>query len=181
MASIEGKVVIGPKEFRTSRLMEDGTQVNFRPIHPTDEPAMRDLFYALSQETMYYRFMSQSKHVPQHEIQNFVFIDHRTDVAIVATLPEAHGDDILAIGRYYLDEKSNMAEVAFVVRDDWQNRGIGSSLLQHLTNIARRNGIRGFTAEVLRGNVAMQRVFHKSNLNVSSQPAEDVYSFTMLF
>jgi len=181
MASIEGKVVIGPAKFRTTRLLEDGTQINFRPIHPTDEPAMRDLFYALSKETIYYRFMSRSKHVPHKEIQEFVFIDHRTDVAIVATLPEAHGDDILAIGRYYLDEKTNMAEVAFVVHDDWQNRGIGSFLLQHLTNIARRNGIRGFSAEVLRDNSAMQRVFQKSNLNVSSQPAEDVYSYTLLF
>ena len=102
-------------------------------------------------------------------------------MAIVATLPEAHGDDILAIGRYYLDEKTNMAEVAFVVHDDWQNHGIGSSLLQHLTNIARRNGIRGFTAEVLRANRAMQRVFQKSNLNISSQPTEDVISYTLLF
>jgi acyl-CoA hydrolase/N-acetylglutamate synthase-like GNAT family acetyltransferase len=181
MAEVEGKVVIGPARFRTTRVLDDGTQIYFRPIHPTDEPAMRDLFYALSQETIYYRFMSRPKHIPHKEIQDFIFIDHRTDVAIVATIPEAHGDDIIAIGRYYLDDKSNMAEVAFVVRDDWQNHGIGSFLLQHLTNIARRNGIRGFTAEVLRANRAMQRVFQKSNLNISSQPADDVISFTLLF
>ena len=181
MASIEGKVVIGPAKFRTTRLLEDGTQLNLRPIHPTDEPGMRDLFHALSQETIYYRFMSRSKHIPHKEIQDFVFIDHRTDVAIVVTLPEAHGEDIIAIGRFYLDEKSNMAEVAFVVRDDWQNHGIGLLLLQHLTNIARRNGVRGFTAEVLRANNAMQRVFQKSNLNLSSKPAEDVISYTLLF
>jgi len=181
MASVEGKVVIGPRRFRTTRLLEDGTQINFRPIHPTDEPAMRDLFYALSQETIYYRFMSRPKHIPQKEIQDFVFIDHRTDVAIVATMPEAHGEDIIAIGRFYLDKKTNMAEVAFVVRDDWQNHGIGLFLLQHLTNIARRNGVRGFTAEVLRANHAMQRVFQKSNLNISSKPAEDAISYTLLF
>jgi GNAT superfamily N-acetyltransferase/acyl CoA:acetate/3-ketoacid CoA transferase beta subunit len=181
MAGYEGKVVIGPQRFRTTRLLEDGTQIHFRPIHPTDEPAMRDLFYALSQETIYYRFMSRPKHIPHKEIHDFIFIDHRTDVAIVATMPEAYGDDIIAIGRYYLDETSNMAEVAFTVRDDWQNRGIGSFLLQHLTNIARRNGIRGFTAEVLRTNQAMQRVFQKSNLNISSRPTEDVISFELLF
>jgi acyl-CoA hydrolase/GNAT superfamily N-acetyltransferase len=181
MASIEGKVVIGPAKFRTTHLLENGTQINFRPIHPTDEPAMRDLFHALSKETIYYRFMSRPKQIPQKEIQDFVFIDHRTDVAIVATMPEAHGDDIIAIGRFYLDKKTNMAEVAFVVHDDWQNHGIGQFLLQHLTNIARRNGVRGFTAEVLRANRAMQRVFQKSNLNISSEPAEDVISYTLLF
>ncbi len=181
VADIGGKVVIGPKHFRTSRLLDDGTQITFRPIHPTDQPAMRDLFYALSQETIYYRFMSRPKHIPRKEFQDFIFIDHRTDVAIVATIPEAHGDDIIAIGRYYLDEKQNMAEVAFVVRDDWQTRGIGSFLLQHLAMIARQNGIRGFTAEVLRENRAMQRVFQKSNFNITSEPHQDVYSFQILF
>ena len=102
-------------------------------------------------------------------------------MAIVATIPEAHGEDIIAIGRYYLDAKQNMAEVAFVVRDNWQNRGIGSSLLQHLATIARQNGIRGFTAEVLRENRAMQRVFQKSNFSVTSEPNQDVFSFQILF
>jgi GNAT superfamily N-acetyltransferase/acyl CoA:acetate/3-ketoacid CoA transferase beta subunit len=180
-AKVEGKLVIGPAELHTTRLLEDGTQVTFRPIHPTDEPLMLELFYALSRETIYYRFMSRSKQVPRSEIQNFVFIDHRTDVAIVCTVPEAHGEDIIAIGRYYLDEKSNMAEVAFVVRDDWQNKGIGTFLMKYLTQIAKRNGIRGFAAEVLRDNRAMQRVFHKSDYKVTSAPHDDVYSFVIEF
>jgi len=180
-ARVEGKLVVGPTELRTTRLLGDGTQVTFRPIHPTDEPRITDLFYALSQETIYYRYMSRSKTVPRSEIQDFVFIDHRSELAIVCTVPEAHGEDIIAVGRYYLDEKSNMAEVAFVVRDDWQNKGIGTELLRYLTQIAIRNGIRGFTAEVLRANRAMQRVFHKVDYKVTSQPQDDVYSFVIEF
>ena len=180
-ARVEGKLVIGPPELRTSRILGDGTQVTFRPIHPTDEPALTDLIYALSQETMYYRFMSRSKRVPRREIQNFVFIDHRSELAIVCTVPEAHGEDIIAVGRYYLDEKTNMAEVAFVVRDDWQNRGIGTQLFRYLTQVAMRNGIRGFTAEVLRDNRAMQRVLHKTSYSVNVEPHEDVYSFVIEF
>jgi acyl-CoA hydrolase/GNAT superfamily N-acetyltransferase len=180
-ARVEGKLVIGPPELRTSRILSDGTQVTFRPIHPTDEPALTDLIYALSQETMYYRFMSRSKRVPRREIQNFVFIDHRSELAIVCTVPEAHGEDIIAVGRYYLDEKTNMAEVAFVVRDDWQNRGIGTQLFRYLTQVAMRNGIRGFTAEVLRDNRAMQRVLHKTSYSVNVEPHEDVYSFVIEF
>lgn len=181
LASVEGKFVVGPSEFRTTRVLDDGTQVNFRPIHPTDIAMMVDLFHALSRETIYYRFMSKSKHVPRKEIQDFVFIDHRTDIAIVATVPEAHGDEIIAIGRYYLDQTTNMAEVAFVVHDDWQNRGIGTQLLRHLGTIAKRNGIRGFTAEVLRENRAMQRVFNKSDNKVTSTPTEDVVSYEIEF
>jgi GNAT superfamily N-acetyltransferase len=74
-----------------------------------------------------------------------------------------------------------MAEIAFVVRDEWQNRGIGSALFKHLTLIARRNGISGFTAEVLKTNRAMQKVIAKSGFDVTSMPSSDVYSFRIKF
>lgn len=180
-AAVEGKFAIGPAELRTTHLLPDGRQLNVRPIHPTDEPRMRDLFYALSQQTVYYRFMSHMRHFPRRQIQDFIFVNHRTSVAMVVTVPEAHGEDIVAIARYYLDEKTNMAEVAFTVRDDWQNNGIGTFLLNHLATIAIRNGIKGFTAEVLTGNRAMQRVFHKTPYKVSSVPSVDAYSFRVEF
>jgi len=180
-ADVEGKIVVGPPEFKTSHVLTDGTLLTFRPLHPTDEPRLTELFRDLSKETMYYRFMSQMKFVQRKTIQNFVFINHRTDIAIVATLPEAYGEEIIAIGRYYLDETSNMAEIAFVVRDEWQRKGIGTALFKHLTLIARRNGISGFTAEVLKENRAMQRVIGKSGLDVVSKPSMDVFSFRIRF
>jgi GNAT superfamily N-acetyltransferase len=181
LAAVEGEIVIGSPELRTTHVLNDGTQIHFRPIHPTDEPRMRHLFYALSEQTIYYRFMSARTHIARRELQDFVFVNHRSDIAIVGTVPEAFGEDIIAIGRYYLDEKTNFAEVAFVVRDDWQNRGIGTFLLKHLTAIAKRNGISGFTAEVLRDNRAMRKVLSKSEYRVSSTPAQDVYSFRIEF
>ena len=178
---VEGRVVIGPQELHTTFLLDDGTQLSFRPIHPTDEPRMLHLFYELSQQTIYYRFMSHLKRITRKQIQDFVYIDHRSDVAVVGTLPEAHGEDIIAIGRYYLDASTNRAEVAFVVRDDWQGRGIGRFLLSHLVKIARRNGIQGFTAEVLRENKAMLSVFNRSELKMRSRLAGNVYSYEMDF
>lgn len=181
MADKEGKILVGPKELRTTYLLNDGTQINFRPIHPTDEHRMRDLFYALSQETIYYRFMSNVKRVPRKQIQDFVYVDHRNEVAIVGTLPEAHGEQIIAIGRYYLDPRTNRAEVAFVVLDEWQGKGIGAFLCRHLMNIAKRNGISGFTAEVLRENRRMQAVFNKADCNVTSRLSEGVISYQLDF
>jgi acyl-CoA hydrolase/GNAT superfamily N-acetyltransferase len=180
-ADIEGKIVVGPKELRTTMLLTEGTQIAFRPIHPTDEPRMRSLFYELSQQTIYYRFMSDLKRIPRKQIQDFVYIDHRNDIAIVAIVPEAEGEKIIAIGRYYLDPTTNMAEVAFVVHDDWQRRGIGTFLFNHLMKIARRNGIRGFTAEVLAQNKAMQSVFDHSDCKTRSCLADGVYSYELLF
>lgn len=181
MADIEGKIHVGPKEFRTTYVTPEGIQINFRPIHPTDEPRMRDLFYKLSQQTIYYRFMSFTKIIPRKQIQDFVYIDHRNDVTIVGTLQEAYGEEVVAVGSYYLDPKTNLAEVAFVVADQWQNQGIGTFLLQYLIRIARRNGIRGFTAEVLAENKAMQAVFNKSNCRIHTQFTGNVVSYRLEF
>lgn len=181
MADVEGRILVGPQELRTSMLLDDGTQVTVRPIHPTDEPRMKDLFYDLSQQTIYYRFMSHQKRFPQKQIQNFVYIDHRNEVSFVATVPAAYGDEIIATGGYFLDPTTNRAEVAFVVRDTWQGRGIGSFLMRYLITVAKRNGIAGFTAEVLRPNKAMQAVLHKSGSEVRSRLSGDVYHFDLDF
>lgn len=181
LAGIDGRLLMVSQEMQTTALLDDGTQVSFRPVHPTDEPLMRDLLYDLSRETLYYRFMTPGGRFAHREIQNFVYIDHRKDAAIVGTIPEAHGEEIIAVGRYYLDEKSNRAEVAFVIRDSWQNRGIGTFLFKHLVKIAKRNGIAGFTAEVLRDNRRMQAIFNHSGYSVQSRVEDDVYSYSIDF
>lgn len=181
LAEKEGKLVIGPKELRTTHLLHDGTQILFRPIHPTDEPGMRELFYELSEQSKFYRFMGHLQRVPRSQIEDFVYIDHRSEVTIVGVLEEAHGEDIIAVGSYYLDPKTNKAEVAFTVTDHWQRHGIGTFMLKHLARIARRNGIGGLTAEVLAENKGMQAVFDHSECKVSSKYRGDVYSYELDF
>jgi acyl-CoA hydrolase/RimJ/RimL family protein N-acetyltransferase len=181
MQTVEGKVRVGPPDHKTALVLDDGTLINFRTIKFTDLRLIKDLIYALSQETIYYRFMREMKKVPHRQIQDFVYIDHRTDVAIVGTLPEAYGEEIIAVGRYYLIPKTNKAEVAFVVRDEWQNKGIGAFLLRYLTTIARRNGLSGFRAEVLRENRAMQAVLQKSGCKITSSSEDGVYTFDIDF
>jgi acyl-CoA hydrolase/GNAT superfamily N-acetyltransferase len=181
MTKVEGRFVVASQEMETTMLLDDGMLVSFRPVHPTDEHSMRDLLYTLSQETVYYRFMTHKSKFSHQQVQNFVYIDHRQDVAIVGTVPEAHGEDIVAVGRYYLDPKSNRAEVAFVIRDDWQNHGIGTFLFNHLVSLAKRSGIAGFTAEVLRDNRRMHNIFNHCGFRVMSSLEEDVYSFQIDF
>ncbi len=181
LADFSNKIVIGPKELRSTFLLKDGTQLTVRAVHPTDEPRVRELFYKLSQQSLYTRFMSRMKWVPRKQVQEFVFIDHRNEVGIVATVPEADGEEIIAMGGYYLDPKTNHAEVAFVVGDDWQHRHIGGFLMKHLINVARRNGIAGFTAEVLEENRAMHSVFQNCGLKIHAQVTDGVYSYEMSF
>lgn len=180
-ARIEGKIAVGPPDFRSTFIIDDGTTINFRSIRPTDESRFRDLFYALSQATVYYRFMSHMTKLSRKQTQDFVYIDHRTELAIVGTVPESHGEEIVAIGRYYLDQTTNYAEVAFVVRDTWQNKGIGAHMLAKMCTIAKRHGIRGFTAEVLRENRPMQAVLNGAPCQVKSELREGIYSYHMDF
>lgn len=142
---------------------------------------MRDLFYKLSDASKFYRFMGHVKRVPRSQIEDFVYVDHRGEVCVVGVLPSASGDEIIAVGNYYLDPKTNKAEVAFTVADHWQRRGIGSFMLKHLTRMARRSGISGFTAEVMTENKGMQTVFNRSGLKVKSQYRGDVFSYEMDF
>jgi GNAT superfamily N-acetyltransferase len=181
MADVEGRLFVGPEEVRTTTVLDDGTLIRFRAMGPTDEPATRDLFYSLSRETLYYRYMSNLERISRKELRNYVYIDHRNQVAIVGTLPEAHGEEIIAIGGYYLDQKTNRAEVAFIVRDDWQGRGIGTFIMKHLTGIAKRNGIAGFTAEVLAGNKPMQAVLDHSNMKVRRSHGDGVFHYELDF
>ena len=115
------------------------------------------------------------------QLNDLVYIDHRDEVVIVGTLEEAHGEEIIAMGGYYLDPKTNRAEVAFLVHDNWQRRGIGTFLFRQLTNIARSYGIAGFTAETLPQNKAMQNVFNRCGLKLSSSIEDGVYVYSMDF
>ncbi|MBN1832102.1 MAG: GNAT family N-acetyltransferase [Deltaproteobacteria bacterium] len=176
LAEVEGKLLVQSKELTTTMLLDDGTKVKFRPIHPTDMTKMRDLLYRLSEGTVYYRFGWNIKEFTQKQIQNFVYVDHRKEVAIVGTVPGAAEEEIIALSGYYLDEKTNRAEVALVVLDEWQNRGIGTFMLKYLTQIAQKNGIRGFTAEIHVTNRKMQTVMHKSSGTVESTLDGPVFS-----
>jgi len=176
LADVEGKLLVQPKELTTTMLLNDGTKVKFRPIHPTDMTKMRDLLYKLSEGTVYYRFGWNIKKFSQKQIQNFVYVDHRKEVAIVGTVPGAAEEEIIALSGYYLDEKTNRAEVALVVLDEWQNRGIGTFMLKYLAQIAQKNGIRGFTAEIHVTNRKMQTVMHKLSGKVESSLDDLVFS-----
>ncbi len=150
-------------------------EVFFRPVKPTDEPMAREFFYSLSDETVYYRFFNFLKTLPHEKIQPLVNIDYREEMAIVGLIGEPGDEVIVAIGQFRNDPADNKAEAAFVIRDDFQDRGIGTHLMMKLVDIAREMGIGRFKAEVLAENRKMMHVFHKFGYTVHSRLEEDVY------
>lgn len=167
-----------PQEYETYRTFGD-SQVFFRPIRPTDEEPLKDLFYSFSQRSIYLRFMGPKIRMPHRELQSFVNIDYDTAMAIVGVVREKERLKIIAVGRYVLDKKTNDAEVAFAVHDDWQNKGIGTFLLGYLIRIAKERGIRTFSAEVLAENRPMLDVFYQSGVKVETTVEEGTYSLVL--
>ena len=164
-----------PEELERYDTLADGTEIFFRPVKPTDEESMRELLYSLSADSVHSRFFHYVQTFSTKDVQSAVTIDYKEELAIVGTVPAVAGDDIVAIGQYFLDPKTNLAEIAFIVKDEWQANGMGSFLLRYLTEIARRNGIAGFTARVLTTNKAMLAVFHNSGYNVKTTLDGDSY------
>jgi GNAT superfamily N-acetyltransferase len=142
---------------------------------------MRDLFYKLSRSIAGDSYGSDMKEIPQKQIQDIVYIDHRKEIGIVGTIPDAAEEEIIAFGGYFLNDRTNRSAVALVVKDEWQNRGIGSFMLKYMSRIARKDGIRGFTAMVNTTNGPMQAIMHKLRGKVSSVLDGDVYSMRTEF
>ncbi len=152
-------------------LLADGTTVHLRPIEPEDADAVVALHSRFSERTRYLRYFSPYPRIPERDLHRFTHVDHHDREAIVVAV----GDQLIAIGRYdRLGPGSADAEVAFVVEDAHQGRGIGSILLEHLAASAREDGLRRFVAEVLPANGAMLRVFADAGFQVARQYEDGV-------
>ena len=157
-----------PAHWEADVVASDGGVVHLRPILPTDADALVAFHDQLSVRTRYLRYFGPHPYLSPREVERFTVVDHAARVAFVAVL----GDEIVAVGRYEgtLDPDGRItgpAEIAFVVRDDHQGRGLGSILLEHLAAAARERGVARFEAEVLAENNQMVRVFRDAGYQVS--------------
>ncbi|MGC8719595.1 MAG: GNAT family N-acetyltransferase, partial [Thermodesulforhabdaceae bacterium] len=170
-----------PGQWEVYQIFPGNLKVFFRPIKPTDERALQEFFYSLPDQDIYYRFLSAMKVFPHRDIQAMCNIDYEHEMAIVGILGDIGNEKIIALGRYILDQRTNMAEVDFAVRAEYQRRGIGTFLLHYLTEIAKSKGISGFCAYVLASNRKMLSVFHKVGYVIHSHLEEGVYEIWFRF
>lgn len=172
---------IYPESYRWSYTTADGDEIRFRVIKPVDEEKLRDMFYNLREEDIYYRFMSSVRTLPHTKAQPLVTLDYEEKFAIAAYIGDEPDDEFIGVARWFLDRPSNMAEAAFVVNANWQRKGIGSFMLRKLIDVAKEKGISGFTAEVLAANRKMLNVFYKSGYDVHSKLEDGVYYISFRF
>ncbi|HEC03572.1 MAG TPA: GNAT family N-acetyltransferase, partial [Phycisphaerales bacterium] len=167
-----------PHELEHYDTLHNGAEIFFRPVKPTDEPALSEMLYSLSERSVQTRYMTHTMTFPHKDVQQLTNIDYRQDISIVGTVPGASGDEIVAIAQYFLDPKTLRAEVAFIVQDEWQQKGMGTLLLKYITDIARKRGVKQFYARVQPANKPMLAVFHNSGYKVNTEFDGDVYSIS---
>jgi len=180
-AFIPGRKGEYPEHLETYRTTNKGAKVFMRPVKIDDEPILKEFFYSLSDQSIYRRFISSRKDMPHERLQEMVVIDYTKEMNVLAFLEGDQKDVMVGLGQYGIDENTHTAEVAFTIRDDFQNQGIGSVLIEYLTNLAKREGLLGFTAEVLVENRPMMRVFEKMGFNIEKRSSSGVFELRMEF
>jgi ribosomal protein S18 acetylase RimI-like enzyme len=154
--------------YTARELLSDGSQIDIRALRPEDEPDMLAAVGKTSTQSLQRRFFVMKRHFSDKERAFFMDIDFKNHVALVALAEEAGRKVIVGGGRYIVFEPGR-AEMAFVVIDTWQGRGVGSILTRHLVKIASDARLRELTAEVLPENTAMIKVFGKFGFRAATR------------
>jgi len=170
-----------PMEIATEHVMENGLQVRFRPIKPSDEEAMRRFFYRFSKKSVYSRFFYPISTMPHDKMQAYVNIDYSDEMSMVALINEPGQEIIIAEARYARDEESSFGELGFFVDEKYQGLGIAQYLYDMLIRLAKDRGLKGFTAEVLQENKGMIKVFETGDLTVEALLKDGVYNLRIPF
>jgi GNAT superfamily N-acetyltransferase len=128
--------------------LRDGSEVELRPLEADDRERLVRLFYRLSPESIYHRFLSPLNEPIDAGLDRLVDLDHHDREAVAAM----SGDEVVGVARYFRNREGTTADVAVLIEDAWQGRGLGVVLIERLQELARGRGINAFTATILSEN-----------------------------
>jgi len=163
-----------PVELETVKTFKDNLELMFRPIKPSDEDMMRRLFYDFPDESKYLRYFAKVSIMPHREMQKYVNIDYDSTLSIVGVLKRDRAETIVAEARYSYDAAEQTYEMAFIVDERYQNRGISTFMLGYLLKIAKERGIQTLSASILPVNEKMLKVFQKAGIQPVSKYEDGV-------
>ena len=158
-----------PALFSKDLLLRDGAMLRLRFLREGDRQGLKELIARCSTESIRFRFLHAIKSLSEEMFDQLMNVDGARHIALVVTMGEGAEERIVGVGRYHaLRKRPEVAEVSFLVEDGLQRRGIGTQLLDALAELARRNGITRFAADVLADNRVMLSVFRKAGYGLAS-------------
>ncbi|AFM24235.1 GNAT family N-acetyltransferase [Desulfomonile tiedjei] len=149
------------KSVRMDHMFKGDLLAHIRVIKPTDESMIRDLFYTLSQGSVYFRYFSPRRSMPHANVQQYVSITEDQGLSLVVTIGPRENRRIIAESRYVFEPNGGYPDIAFMVDENYQGRGIATFLVQYMIEIAKARGVKGFCADVLFSNKPMLKVFER--------------------
>jgi acetyltransferase len=150
-----------PTRYITSWKLPDGSEVLLRPIRPEDEPLEQEMAVSMSEESMRTRFFFPVKDINHEWLIHFCNIDYDRHMAIVAEISENGKRKIIAVGRLVMEPDFHSGELAILVHDRYQRKGLGYKLVGMLIGIGREKGLEEIVAEVLTDNDKMLKLGSK--------------------
>lgn len=144
-----------PSELEREITLKDGSIVHIRPIRAEDATRLQDLYGRLSRHTAYQRFFSTMKRLPPDWARMLANVDYHRRLALIAETRVGAELKLIGVGRYEPTDEKDTVEVAFVVQDGWQNRGLGTILFDEILRAAAARSFRRFRAYVLADNQRM--------------------------
>ena len=183
-AFIPGAAGNYPERLETYRSTRTGLPLFLRPVKISDEDLIKGFLYRLSDKSIYTRYFVNMLHMPHdiHDIlQKYVVLDFSKEMLILAIVERQGMEEVAGFGQYIIEADTHTAKAAFLVGDNWQNRGVGTVLLEYLTEIAKKEGLLGFSAMVLKENTPMLRLFERMNFQTRKELEYGVYNLTMGF
>jgi acetyltransferase len=168
-----------PTRYVSPWTMKDGTQVTIRPIRPEDEPGMVHFHETLSERSVYYRYfhlMNLEQRTTHERLTRICFIDYDREMALVAERRNPHTgeSEILGVGRLTKLHWENEAEVAVLVSDRWQGRGLGKELLARLLIVGADEKLHRLTADILPDNRDVMRICEKLGFSLQHSLEDEV-------
>ncbi len=168
-----------PEDLVKTVTLKNGLKIVLRPIKPSDATLKQHLFYSLSKDAVVKRYLGSLKTMPLKRIWPYIIVNFKDEMVLVGTVREEERESVIAIGSYSRIPNTDIAEVALLVRDDWQNQGLGTTLFHHLAEIAKKYGITKFTAWVLTDNNKMMHIFKKSGYPMKYRIEGDLYHINL--
>lgn len=156
-------------------------QITFRPVKLTDERPLQEHYYGLDKSDVTSRFFHEKTSFVSKQIERTFIIDYSKDLTIVAVEGEPGFERVLAVGEYYSNPETNLAEIAFSVEKSWQGRGLSSIVIKKLAEAAKGNNIIGFTAYTSKGNKRMIKLFHSLDYEVKISGKGEMVHLEALF